>query len=349
MNKKKFEEIITLQRGYDLPEKDRIPGVIPLIASTGIASFINESKCDGPGVITGRSGSIGKVIYTNNSYWPLNTTLFVKDFHGNNPRYISYWLSMFSLLKYANGASVPTLNRNELTGIECYIHSMKEQQHIVNTIGSVDDLIENYEKQLETIYNLLKVSLSNYSEKVSISYYNPEIIKSGVKKFTDKKEYIDTSAINGINNINTTSQITYNKRPSRANMQPTPNSCWFAKMKGSYKFLVLSYLDNDIISSCILSTGFLGIKVNSKLPLSLLTTIMISDSFTLQRDLNSVGTTMSGVNNQTFKKILVPKLTEEEIEQYDNKYKCLIYRMSYLRKQINFLLTIKQTLLSKYF
>jgi len=145
---KNFEEIITLQRGFDLPEHSRTKGSYPLFAASGLSDYINTPKVSGPGVITGRSGTIGKVFYTEQDFWPLNTTLFVKDFHGNNPKYISYWLSTFELNKYSNGASVPTLNRNELTGLKCNVHDLFMQQHIVNTIGSVDDLIENYNKQI---------------------------------------------------------------------------------------------------------------------------------------------------------------------------------------------------------
>ena len=131
---KKFEEIITLQRGFDLPEQSRIVGSFPLFAASGFSDRINAFKVRGPGVITGRSGTIGKVFYTDEDFWPLNTTLFVKDFHGNNPKYISYWLSRFELTKYANGASVPTLNRNELNGLECVVHDLIAQQHIVNIV-----------------------------------------------------------------------------------------------------------------------------------------------------------------------------------------------------------------------
>ena len=131
---KKFEEIITLQRGFDLPEHSRTKGAFPLFAASGFADKIDVFKVRGPGVITGRSGTIGKVFYSEEDFWPLNTTLFVKDFHGNNPKYISYWLSRFYLAKYANGASVPTLNRNELNGLECDVHDLLTQQHIVNSM-----------------------------------------------------------------------------------------------------------------------------------------------------------------------------------------------------------------------
>ena len=134
---KNFEDIITLQRGFDLPKQNRINGSFPLIASNGVADKISVFKVNGPGVVTGRSGTIGNVFYINENYWPLNTTLYVKDFHGNNPKYIYYWLSTFDLSKYANGASVPTLNRNELVGIKCKLHIKEEQQHIVNTTSSL--------------------------------------------------------------------------------------------------------------------------------------------------------------------------------------------------------------------
>lgn len=131
---KNFEDIITLQRGFDLPKQDRTDGIFPLIAANGIVDSISTFKVKSPGVVTGRSGTIGNVFYIDKDFWPLNTTLYVKDFHGNCPKYISYWLSRFDLSKYANGASVPTLNRNELTGLKCVLHNMQEQQHIVNSI-----------------------------------------------------------------------------------------------------------------------------------------------------------------------------------------------------------------------
>jgi type I restriction enzyme S subunit len=56
-----LNEFILLQRGFDLPQSDRISGDIPVVASTGVAGFHNEYKVDAPGVVIGRSGSIGEV------------------------------------------------------------------------------------------------------------------------------------------------------------------------------------------------------------------------------------------------------------------------------------------------
>ena len=78
-------DVLTLQRGMDLPKNDRSGlGKYPVVASTGIAGYHNEYQAQGPGVVIGRSGSIGGGQYIRGNYWPLNTTLWVKDFKGNS-------------------------------------------------------------------------------------------------------------------------------------------------------------------------------------------------------------------------------------------------------------------------
>lgn len=132
-------------------------------------------------------------------------------------------------------------------------------------------------------------------------------------------------------------------------MEPIKDSVWFAKMKGSNKIASITEADKDILDDMILSTGFMGIKANERLPLSLLFSIVISDDFRTQRDLNSVGTTMAGVNNETFSKILVPKLLIDEAIEFDMRYKSFIFELSTLRRKINELKEIKKILLKKYF
>ena len=76
----KLGKVINLKRGYDLPKKNRIDGNVPVISSSGIAGYHNEEKVKGPGVITGRYGTIGSVFYSTTCFWPLNTSLYVQDF-----------------------------------------------------------------------------------------------------------------------------------------------------------------------------------------------------------------------------------------------------------------------------
>ena len=213
----------------------------------------------------------------------------------------------------------------------------------------MDDLIENYQRQIDKICELLNKSLLLYSNKIEFSNYDPVIIKSGINKFAGEKYYLDTSSINGVNNIISNELITYDKRPLRANMQPIPRSVWFAKMKGSNKELIITDKDNDLIDNSILSTGFQGIKESNNLPLSLLAAFIISDDFNIQRDLNSVGTTMAGINNETLIKIFVPNLNKKEIDEYNKKYGLHINLLSLRRRQLIYLKNIKDKLLQKYF
>ncbi len=110
----RFDKALVLQRGFDLPTHQRIVGNIPIYASTGIAGYHNVSKVKGPGVITGRSGSLGSVMYSENDFWPLNTSLWVKEFKRASPILAFYMLSNMDLKGFNSGAAVPTLNRNDI-------------------------------------------------------------------------------------------------------------------------------------------------------------------------------------------------------------------------------------------
>lgn len=107
-------EIIELKRGYDLPKTSRITGIVPVVSSSGESGFHNESKVKAPGIVTGRYGTIGEVFYVEDDFWPLNTTLYVKDFKGNDPLFIYYFLKTISYKDYTDKAAVPGINRNHI-------------------------------------------------------------------------------------------------------------------------------------------------------------------------------------------------------------------------------------------
>jgi type I restriction enzyme, S subunit len=132
---KPLGEVCTLQRGFDLPTHERTKGRFPLVTSSGISDTHNEGPVIGPGVVTGRSGSIGSVFYIDDSFWPLNTTLYVRDFHGNLPRFVFYLLTAFDLKKYAGGTGVPTLNRNDVHSVAVAVpRELPEQKRIVTLL-----------------------------------------------------------------------------------------------------------------------------------------------------------------------------------------------------------------------
>lgn len=116
--KKSLGELLTLQRGFDLPTSQRKDGLFPIYASTGINGYHVEAKVKGPGVVTGRSGSLGTVMFVASDFWPLNTTLWVKEFKLVGPHLATHLLANMQLEQYNGGAAVPTLNRNDVHRVE---------------------------------------------------------------------------------------------------------------------------------------------------------------------------------------------------------------------------------------
>ncbi len=89
-------DICTLQRGFDITKNDQDSGPYPVVSSSGIKSFHREWKVKSPGVVIGRKGTLGTVFYLDMDFWPHDTSLWVKDFKGNHPRFIYYFLKNLS-------------------------------------------------------------------------------------------------------------------------------------------------------------------------------------------------------------------------------------------------------------
>ncbi|WP_224958752.1 restriction endonuclease subunit S [Geomonas subterranea] len=138
----KIIDFFELQRGFDITESQSKPGQIPVISSSGVAYYHNEAKVLGPGVVTGRKGSIGAVHYVKDDYWPHDTTLWVKDFKGNIPEYVKYFLEMMRLEQFDEASSIPTLNRNNVHGVKCHFPSVPEQSRILKILHCWEDSID---------------------------------------------------------------------------------------------------------------------------------------------------------------------------------------------------------------
>lgn len=146
---KKIIDVCPLQRGFDLPEQNIKSGNYPIVYSNGIKGTHNEYKATAPGVVTGRSGTIGKVTYVKQNYWPHNTSLWVTDFKGNNPKFIFYKLQNLNYAKFNSGSGVPTLNRNDVHIEKILLPPLAEQEKIAGILSCWDDGIEKLSALIE--------------------------------------------------------------------------------------------------------------------------------------------------------------------------------------------------------
>jgi type I restriction enzyme, S subunit len=139
----RLDGALVLQRGFDLPKGKRAAsGDVRIFAATGDNGMHNEAKVKGPGVVTGRSGSLGTVLYINEDFWPLNTTLWVKEFKVATPIFAYFLLTDLELQKFNSGAAVPTLNRNDVHGL--------------STLLPTSGILESFDSQLVPMFRLKK-------------------------------------------------------------------------------------------------------------------------------------------------------------------------------------------------
>lgn len=150
MDKVRLGTVMTLHRGYDLPNAQRKSGDVPVISSSGISGSHSIAKLVGENVITGRYGTIGEVFYHNGPCWPLNTTLFVEDFHGNDPKYVAYLLEVMLNALQIDGtdkSTVPGVDRNVLHDLVVpYISDLASQKTTTRVLSAIDAKIANNKK-----------------------------------------------------------------------------------------------------------------------------------------------------------------------------------------------------------
>jgi len=147
----KVLDFAPLQRGFDLPVVQIQDGPYPVVFSNGALKTHSEFKAKAPGVVTGRSGTIGKVTFVEEDYWPHNTALWVTNFYENDPKYVYYFYINIKLDRYGTGSGVPTLNRNDVHAQKRAIPSLPEQQKIASFLSVVDEKIQQLTKKKELL------------------------------------------------------------------------------------------------------------------------------------------------------------------------------------------------------
>lgn len=196
---KRLGEFAPLQRGFDLPTDKIVRGEYPVVYSNGILNYHYEYKAKGPGVVTGRSGTIGKVTFVESNYWPHNTSLWVTDFKGNNPKYVFHLYSFLDLSKFASGSGVPTLNRNDVHASKFAIPPTHEQNKIVEVLDFWDTAIEEQSELIEKL-KLRKRALMQQllTGKKRLPGFSGEWKHVPIKSFANE---VSNRNVNGINYI----------------------------------------------------------------------------------------------------------------------------------------------------
>ena len=152
---RRLKWVTRLQRGYDLPADQRVPGPFPVVSSGGFIGTHSESRCAGPGVVMGRYGSTDAVFFVEQDFWPHNTSLFVTHFQGNVQKWCYYLLGSITKADHAGKSAVPGLDRKDLFQIIVPVPSMQQQREVVRAIEEashkLDEAISEAHREIDLL------------------------------------------------------------------------------------------------------------------------------------------------------------------------------------------------------
>ena len=172
----KVEDLFLLQRGFDLPRQKRVKGPYPIFAASGHSGYHEEFRVKGPGVTTGRSGLLGKVFLIMEDFWPLNTSLFVKEYKIAEPLFAYFLLKRIDLEGFNAGSAVPTLNRNHVHEFNLPIPPKTLIEKFENLALPCFDKIQSNLSQIRTLEKLRNTLL-------------PKLMSGEIRvKYDEKKE-----------------------------------------------------------------------------------------------------------------------------------------------------------------
>ena len=297
---------------------------------------LNENKKAQKGdILYSVVGSFGKPVYIDFDKQMVfqRHIAILRPKRNVNARFIYYTMlnpQFYKLVdKLAIGCSQRTVTLDTLRNIEISLPDKDIQDKTVEVLSLIDRKIDenckindNLEQQLMLLYDYwftqfdfpdndgnpyqtsggkmvwndtLKRNIpENWKVQSVISNCLSSIIKPGVEIF-NTKTYLATADVKGTS-ISTGTIVDYDGRESRANMQPSINSVWFAKMKNSIKHLYLNKEMQPIISSSILSTEFCGLQCN-EISFEYIASYVSNAYFEIHKDMLAHGATQEAVNN----------------------------------------------------
>jgi type I restriction enzyme S subunit len=191
----KLQDLVYLQRGFDITKDKQKEGGVPVYSSSGLTSWHNESMASGPGVIIGRKGTLGSVHYSEGDYWPHDTTLWSKSLNNNNARFVFYALKCLDLERFNVGGANPTLNRNHIHGLPIFVPDRGVQDEIVSVLSTYDDLIENNQRRIALLEDTMRVLYREWFVHLRFPGHEHVKVRRGLPEGWDHKPIIDLADI----------------------------------------------------------------------------------------------------------------------------------------------------------
>lgn len=342
----KLGDAIELQRGFDLPSYERKDGIVPIYSSSGITGFHSEAKAKAPGVITGRYGTIGEVFFSKVDYWPLNTTLFVKDYKNNDELFIYYFLKNFEFETFNDKSAIPGINRNHLHASEIILPQLPEQRAIASVLSSLDEKIDLLHRQNKTLEAMAEAlfrqwftrKTSNESVILGEFAYNVRDTIS-VDELSEFSHYVGLEHIQK-KNIALTEWGTPSVLASNKLLFDT-GDILFGKLRSYFHKVCMAPFPG------VCSTDILVVRPRNPKWFSFCLFWFFSEDVVGFSDLSSFGTRMPRTNWEVLSNFRIAKPDITRVELYNNICLPMLEKINENVTQLRMLITMRNNLLPK--
>ena len=333
----KLGEIVTFQRGHDLPKDKMIDGDIPVAGSNGIIGYHNQFTKEGPGVTIGRSGNIGIPHYYPNAYWAHNTVLYIIDFKGNDTKFMYYLLKTFDFTQLNTGSAVPSLNRNHIHELPVSIPELPTQHRIASILSSLDDKIDLLHRENKT--------LEAMAETLFRQWFIEEAKEDWKEVLLEEIAYLSAGG-----------DKPKNVSSNRTNELNIPIYSNGIEDEGLYGYTDTPKITEESVTISARGTiGYVVLRTEPFVPIVRLITLTPKKNITSKylyfwaksQDINGTGTTQQQLTIPDFKltKVLLPE--KEFISKFTNEVDKYYEKILLNKKQIQTLIQQRDSLLPK--
>ena len=151
----KLGDILELAYGKALKEEERTGKGYPVIGSSGIVGYHSEYLANSFGIVVGRKGSMGTVIWIEDNFFPIDTTFYVVDRLGVKDLYFHYFvLKNIDFQKIGSDSAVPGLNRTLACSLELVVPQKEAVEEYNKTVEPIFYKIKNNNSQIQTLSKL---------------------------------------------------------------------------------------------------------------------------------------------------------------------------------------------------
>lgn len=337
--------------------------------------YLSKSKVYTNDIIMNKIANAGSVYIMPDLNQPVSLAmnLFLIRFKDTlDQRFMFYLMKIYEpyIKQYANGTATLTITKESVRKLTFMVPILQNQKKTAKILSNYDALIENNLKKIKLLEEKARFTYKEWFlrfridgqkltidentglpfgwEKKSILEFNSfKQDKSKVKKFDGEKRYLATADIDKIFIVADGEAINWENKPSRAQVAPSKNSVWFARMSDTYKVLSFTSKDEKLRQNIVLSSGFVGFKAKNELCLPFLHYTINSELFHELKDLYATGATQVSLNNESMKFMKLIEADINSIEKFGKLVLPIIENISILVQENQLLKESRDILLPR--